>query len=274
MNLRTLIRRIIYFIMPRRAYKFALREFVPPGDLDGLAEVLASTRHLRSVQPVAMDRPAGRRVLVIAPHEDDEMIGPGGSIIRLVRDGADVKVLYLADDVSAHGADRRRETLAIGAHVGYETEFLGCRSGSLAVDQDTADRLARSIDAYAPDTLMLPFLSDDHPEHRAASRLLHLAATRGRIGSRPEVWAYQVYSALLANVVVDITDVANDKAEAIRMWRDSAMRSRDWAHYALGLNAFNCRLLQGRSDPLYAEAFFVVPFDDYIALCGRYEHAN
>jgi LmbE family N-acetylglucosaminyl deacetylase len=274
MNPRILIRRLIYFTLPRRAYKFALREFVRAKDLDALAEVLACTRQLRAVDPVVMEMPRGRRVLVIAPHEDDEMIGPGGTVTRLVRAGAAVTVLYLTDDSGPRAEARRRETLAVANHVGYATEFLGYPSGTLPVDADSAARLAERIDAHAPDTLLLPFLSDDHPEHRAASRLLYEAARRDLLRARPEVWAYQVYSALLANVAVDITEVAEAKAEAIRMWRDSAMRSRDWAHFALGLNAYNCRLLRGRADPCYVEAFFVVPFDDYAALCARYAGAG
>ena len=49
------------------------------------------------------------------------------------------------------------------------------------------------------------------------------------------------------------------------------MRRRDWAHYALGLNAMNCRLLRGRADACYAEAFFVVPLEEYVTIAARYD---
>ena len=256
--------------MPRRAYKFVLREVLRADDLDSLAEVLASTRHVRMLDPVLMKMPRGKRVVVVAPHEDDEMIGPGGTVIRLVRSGIQVTVLYLTRDSSAAGEVRRRETLAVGHHVGYAAEFFDYPSGSLPLDVATAARLAKRINALQADTLLVPFLSDDHAEHRAASQLLNEAARLGLILARPEVWAYQVYSALLGNVAVDISDVAEAKAEAIGMWRESAMQSRDWAHFALGLNAYNCRAVRGRTDSAYVEVFFVVPFDDYIDVCRHY----
>ena len=82
------------------------------------------------------------------------------------------------------------------------------------------------------------------------------------------IWAYQVYTTLIPNVVVDITDVADDKASTIRLWA-SQIEKRDWAHYMLGLNAFNCRLLGGPA-PRYAETFFVLPIGDYAELCATY----
>jgi len=273
MNLRNLFRRLFFFVMPRRAYKFVLNEFTRPVDLDGLTEILACTRHLRTIETIEMQTPLAQRVLVVAPHEDDEMIGPGGTIMKLLQVGATVRVVYLTDDSSKWGLERRRETLAVRAQVGYETEFLGYPSGSLPINSESSGKLAKSINTFSPEVLLVPFLSDDHPEHRAASRLLFDASGEGLINGKPEIWAYQVYSALLANVAIDITDVADQKAEAIRMWRNSAMRSRDWAHYALGLNAYNCRLLRGHVDQRYVEAFFVVPFDAYIELCNRYTAA-
>ena len=270
MSLRKVLRRLVGFVSPRRAYKFVLGEYLEAQDLDGLSDLLASTRHLRTIDTVVMEMPRGLRVLVIAPHEDDEMIGPGGTVIRVLEAGIPLRVLYLTDDSGPRGAERRRETLAVSAEFGYETEFLGYPSGRLPVNTESATNLAGAINDYAPDVLLLPFLSDDHPEHRAASALLREAVRKGGLNAKPEIWAYQVYSALLANVVVDITEFAVRKAEAIRMWRESAMRSRDWAHFALGLNAYNCRLIKGRSDPCYVEAFFVVPFEEYLSLCDRY----
>ncbi len=68
------------------------------------------------------------------------------------------------------------------------------------------------------------------------------------------------------DVVVDISDVAETKAEAIRMWATQMSRRR-LDHDILGFNAFNVRLLpQAR----YVEAFFVEPFRDYCDLCQAY----
>ncbi len=70
----------------------------------------------------------------------------------------------------------------------------------------------------------------------------------------------------IPNVVVDISEVAERKAAAVRMWK-SQMKVRKFDHYILGLNAFNIRLLP---KALYVEAFFVVPMHEYAELCAIY----
>lgn len=120
---------------------------------------------------------------------------------------------------------------------------------------------------------MLPFIADDHDDHRRASHLMWLARQKLESGRKFQIWAYQVYTTLIPNVVIEITDVAEQKREAIRRWRSQA-RSRDWAHFALGLNAMNSRLLPEATTPRYAEAFFVVPADAYDDLCQAYFSAD
>jgi len=83
-----------------------------------------------------------------------------------------------------------------------------------------------------------------------------------------EIWAYQVYSTVIPNVAVDITDVIDEKLKLVEIYR-SQKRSRDWAHYIKGLNAFNCRFLK-TNEPRYVELFFVVPADEYLQLCRLY----
>ena len=269
MNLRTLLRRVEQIILSRSAYKFLLSDWSRIPDLAGLNEVLASTRSLRSLRPVVLDCPKAQRILVIAPHEDDEMIGPGGTLIKAIAAGAEVRVVYLTTEANARGAVRRAETEAVSRRVGYATEFLGYPADALPVGAESGARLAATIARFAPQIIFVPFVSDDHPDHRKASLVLLEASQQGMAAGGVEVWAYQVYAAVLPNVVVDITAVHTDKAAAIRTWQ-SAMASRDWAHFALGLNAYNARLLAEGNDRRFVEAFFVVPLADYLALTGLY----
>ena len=95
------------------------------------------------------------------------------------------------------------------------------------------------------------------------------AAHDGRLSGDIEVWAYQVYTPLPGNVAVDITDVADRKADAIRGFA-SQMVIRDWAHWALGLNAFNSRFVSTGGQKRYIETFFVLPLAEYVELCRHY----
>ena len=264
------LRRLENLVAGRRAFKFLVREWTELGDLDRLAAALATQRFSANLRPVVMEGPAAKRIAVIAPHPDDEVIGPGGTLIRAIRGGAAVHVLYLTNADGETGEARAADAAASSASLGYVTEFLGYAADRLPVDEDAARRLGERLCAHRPQAVLVPFLSDDHPDHRRASELLLMAERGGVLPCDFEVWAYQVYGSVLPNVVVDITDVAEGKAEAIRLWRNSAMRSRDWAHYALGMNAYHSRLLPATSEARWAETFLVLPKAEYIALCAAY----
>ena len=99
--------------------------------------------------------PPGARVLVFAPHPDDETIGAGGLIFHLARRGVPVRVVFVTNgdgyaeavaqdfhelkprdtDYVEFGEIRRREALAAARHLGLhrgDLVFLGFPDGGLA----------------------------------------------------------------------------------------------------------------------------------------------
>ncbi len=259
--------RVERMVYSRRSYKFFIKDWIALGDLQTCATVVGTMRFTRNLEPLPLDRPHHNRITVIAPHPDDEMLGPGGTLIRAIGAGARVHCIYMTSSKPVDVVEA--ETEAIARKVGYTTEFLRFPLGAIPADDKSVEALAEAIRRNGPRCLFLPFLFDDHDDHRRVSHLLLAICERNLLPGGTEVWAYQVYTALLANVVVDITDVAEKKAEAIRGWR-SQMRYRDWAHYMLGLNAFNSRFLRTGGRAAYVESFFVIPLDEYAELCRIY----
>ena len=82
------------------------------------------------------------------------------------------------------------------------------------------------------------------------------------------MWSYQIYTTVLPNVVVDITEEVKFKRKLIKIWK-SVRGNRDWAHYVLGMNAMNCRYIPGEKE-VYAESFFTLPISEYLELCEKY----
>src|SRR2546427_6458238 len=99
--------------------------------------------------------PPGARVLVFAPHPDDETIGAGGLIFRSTHRGAPVRVVFVTNgdgyeqaveqdfheqkprdtDYVEFGEVRRREAVAAARHLGLhrgDLVFLGFPDGGLA----------------------------------------------------------------------------------------------------------------------------------------------
>jgi len=213
--------------------------------------------------PVLIPRARAERVAVLAPHPDDDVIGCGGTLCKHTRAGDSVTVIYLTD--GARGLDhagppsrttartRRGEAEAAAGLLGIrDLVFLDLEDGRLAADARTVTLLHRALERASPQAVFLPFLLDGHRDHRAANRVFAAAATRCT-GLRMDVYAYEVWSPLPANRLVDITPVADTKERAIRL-HASQMGQVDYATATLGLNRF--RSLAVAAGKGFCEAFF------------------
>jgi LmbE family N-acetylglucosaminyl deacetylase len=125
-----------------------------------------------------------RTVVVVAPHPDDEVLGAGGLLQRLVGLADEVEVLAVTDGEGSHPrgtaetaarlADiRPRESLLALRRLCYpapKVTRLGLPDGR--VDR-YEDRLAEVLEdrAHEGDLLLAPWASDGHPDHDACGRV-------------------------------------------------------------------------------------------------------
>jgi len=220
---------------------------------------LVSIKRASHRMPVQLEAPAAGRILVIAPHMDDEAIACGGTLLLHKALGSEVRVVFVSDSSSAVRdpviADRMRairraemllarEALALGSIA-----ECGFPDGSLVQHEAAiATRLADELKAFAPTQVLCPFPVDGHADHQACA--LAFAAATSAAGWQGEVLGYELWSPLWANVAFDIGSVAEAKAALIGLYA-SQMADRDYASAVLGLNRY--RGLQHRVD--FAEAF-------------------
>jgi LmbE family N-acetylglucosaminyl deacetylase len=237
--------------------------------------------HPRLVEPAPTDR-----VLVLAPHMDDEAIGCGGAVLRHRQAGSPVAVVYLTDGAQgdARLADpsigseqaarlsaalrvrRRQEAEAWCTATGIERmHFLDLPDGRLEahIGGNAVGRLADIFATWRPNLVYLPSPLDVHADHRAANRLALAALRRAGLQSRVLLRGYEVWTPVLANVVMDISAVANTKAELLRL-HASQLRDIDYARHILALNAYRSLWLPGHEG--HAEAFVELGPGPYAAL--------
>ncbi|MGA2440687.1 MAG: bacillithiol biosynthesis deacetylase BshB1 [Tepidisphaeraceae bacterium] len=112
--------------------------------------------------------------LVIGPHPDDQELGMGGTIARLVEQGHRV---HLVDMTSGEPTPlgspeiRQRESAAAAKILGVQRTQLGLVNRQVTLDLSSRHKLAAVIRVHRPDVLFLPYPVDAHPDHVAVTRI-------------------------------------------------------------------------------------------------------
>lgn len=163
---------------------------------------------------------ARTRLLVVAPHPDDESIATGELILQVRQAGGEVQILLLtngdnnpwpqrwverrlrigADERRRWGERRRTEVTQALAQLGVTGEALlplgwpdmGITSRLCDQLDASVEMVSRHLEAFRPNLVALPALGDHHPDHGAAHVLTRLAVARANLET-PRMLAYLVH---------------------------------------------------------------------------------
>jgi LmbE family N-acetylglucosaminyl deacetylase len=212
--------------------------------------------------------PSNERLVVLAPHMDDEVIGCGGTLARHVACGAEVTVVFLTD--GRRGGDtstRKQESRMALRELGItKILFLDGEDGQLSASAALGAALRAALETARPEIVYLPFFLEEHPDHRAASSLLAEAVRGTRMSFRCH--AYEVWTPLFPNCFVKIDATIDAKRRALTHYQ-SQLAEADYLHTSLGLNAYrSSALLDGTCR--FAEGFCAVSLPEYLELFRSY----
>jgi N-acetylglucosamine malate deacetylase 1 len=220
-------------------------------------------------------QPANERVMELAPHMDDEVIGCGGTLARHVASGAEVTVVFLTDGRRGGKADagqstvsatRKREAQLALRELGItRIVFLDGEDGRLGATPVLGKALRAALAEARPQILYLPFFLEEHPDHRAASALLADAVSGTGLTFRCH--GYEVWTPLFPNCFVRIDAAVEAKRRALGHYQ-SQLAEADYLHTGLGLNAYRSSALL--ESCRYAEAFYAVALPQYLELLRSY----
>lgn len=178
------------------------------------------------------------KVLVIAPHPDDEVLGCGGVIAKYLDEGHEVYVGIVTKECEplfTEEMDVENKRCSLNAHkvLGItDTFFLNLPAAMLeSVPRyqlnSSIDKLIKDI---RPEEVYIPHRGDMHLDHKMIADAC-MVALRPRFDySVKRVYAYETLSetewdipnttnAFIPNVYVDITQYINKKLEAMNEYK-------------------------------------------------------
>ena len=206
------------------------------------------------------------RILVFAPHPDDEVLGCGGAIMRHVEQGIPVCVIVVSD--GAHGVSeettteytlqRQNESIAAAHILGYGTPvFWQYRDRQVSYSEKLIQEIITVIRKTGADLVYAPSVFEMHPDHRALAMAV-IEAVR-RIGQPVRVALYEVGIPLHPNQLLDISDLVARKTAAMECFISQNARQRYDLHIA-ALNRYRTYTLP--ASVTAAEAYILLSAEE------------
>lgn len=117
------------------------------------------------------------RLLIFAPHPDDEVLAAGGLMALARQAGAEVKIIVVTDG-NKHGLKsiRREETVGALSVLGIPRKsviFWNYPDGELKqYTYELLKKISETLDAYGPTIMIFPSPADNHPDHSVLGAVL------------------------------------------------------------------------------------------------------
>jgi len=173
-------------------------------------------------------------IVIFAAHNDDHVLGMGGTIAKHYKRGDTVTTFIGSFGELSHPhlkpevirKQRVKEAQRADRATGGDGHviFLALKEFNFERDfhrKGFAKTLAKRVRALKPDKIYIPAPNDTHPDHKTIGALVLDLVEDGRIGA--DVYGYYVYPSLhriaAPKLLVDVSDTYGKKIEAIKAFR-------------------------------------------------------
>jgi LmbE family N-acetylglucosaminyl deacetylase len=201
------------------------------------------------IKPVCLSlRSDSERVMVFAPHPDDETLACGGTIAKSVRQGKGVYIVIMTDGRNSHKillsiekdptpreliAIRRKEAQFAAQILGVHRDnliFLNFEDGSLASHHREGKALVLNyLLKIMPTEIFMPDKSDSNPDHYSTSSIVLDAIRESKLS--PSIYSYIVWttngshmSKMSGEIEFDISEFFKIKRSAIEAYKSQVTK--------------------------------------------------
>lgn len=198
-----------------------------------------------------------KKIIVFAPHPDDDLIGCGGSIAKHIKQGNDVTIVYMTSGeagslkYSKQELAKIRETeakKAIEIIAVNDLVFLKNPDGYLEYGKKNLTKIIELIRKIKPDVVYVTHELDAHKDHQITHKLVIEAVARangpwfqeckGEPWSVQTILCYEVWTPLQKfSYVEDITEFVDQKIKALEQHK-SQIQDIKYDEAVKGLNRY------------------------------------
>lgn len=189
------------------------------------------------------------KILVFAAHPDDELLGLGGTIRRLVNEGKEVHAVILAEGLTSRSKKRtdtaenelkdlQNDARNAAKIVGY-TSINFCNFPDNRMDSvdllDVIKTVSQFVEKYEPDTIFTHHYGDLNIDHRITCEAVLTACRPVGVYKVKRIYAFETPSstewnfkyteAFHPNVYFDVTSTIEAKIQGMDCYRTESTQS-------------------------------------------------
>ena len=149
-----------------------------------------------------------KRVLIVAAHPDDELIGCGGTIIKHKKNKDTIKVLFtfLGEDLREDKSNidnrekkRAMDAIAVSKQMGIDKPFFlsSTKEKDIRISQSKINsNLLSVIKSFDPEIIYTHSINDIHLDHRMTFEAVHVATRpQNNLKSLKKIYSFEINSA-------------------------------------------------------------------------------
>ncbi len=218
-----------------------------------------------------------KKVLVVASHPDDEVLGCGGTIARHAKEGDEVSVAFMSDGETSREEHTKNNLKKRNKAAYASCELLGAQAPIFLNFQDNkmdtyalleiVQKLEKIIDEIQPSVIYTHHYGDLNIDHRITHEAVLTACRPVPMNFVNEIYCFEILSStdwaspseknsFIPNKFIEITGFLEQKIDALKIYEKEM---RDFPHSRSLESVESLAKLRGSSAGMHAaESFQVV----------------
>ena len=179
-----------------------------------------------------------KKILVISPHPDDEVLGCGGTLLLhkknkdtlswLIVTQMDEKYGWTKKEIKNRDIEIKKINKFFGFKKTFQLPFISSQLSSNDI-QNLIKTISKSLNSFKPEVIYLPYINDAHTDHQIIAKAFSSCIKRFRYPSIKKVLMYETLSETNLNFIskhkfnpnyfVNINRFIDKKIKAMKIYK-------------------------------------------------------